>query len=302
MCPWSDKATGQAVCSPRPRGWPRHGVSGLEGVVLLPAPAGLVPRSGPGSRPVPPAPCVCWDGPVPEWPPPATRYSTWMARHIITTGQTFAVTTRGCSVGTVHHAAASITGMAERTAERATGMNPKTEGGAGCLLAGLGATAAPLVWAPRAAVSIDGGFEGHARDLSVLFIDLPLIVLGGALVPLFTWALAARWVHRPWAAALVALATLALALWGLTEWWTPVGSQIPVTDLGSDHRGPRKGAPAGEPADHAIGQSRGGLTTKIHLAADARCRPLAFVLTRGDGPSAVRRRAGRGHCSPRPRG
>jgi hypothetical protein len=100
-------------------------------------------------------------------------------------------------------------------------MNPKTEGGAGCLLAGLGATAAPLVWAPRAAVSIDGGFEGHARDLSVLFIDLPLIVLGGALVPLFAWALATRWVHRPWVAALAALATLALAVWGLTEWWTP---------------------------------------------------------------------------------
>ncbi|MYW53660.1 hypothetical protein GTY64_19680 [Streptomyces sp. SID8376] len=121
----------------------------------------------------------------------------------------------------MHHAAASITGMGEQTAERATGMNPKTEGGAGCLLAGLGATAAPLVWAPRAAVSIDGGFEGHARDLSVLFIDLPLIVLGGALVPLIAWALTTRWIHRPWLAALVALATLALAVWGLTEWWTP---------------------------------------------------------------------------------
>ncbi|EPD67088.1 hypothetical protein HMPREF1211_01346 [Streptomyces sp. HGB0020] len=121
----------------------------------------------------------------------------------------------------MHHAAASITGMRERTAQRATGMNPKTEGAAGCLLAGLGATAAPLVWAPRAAVSIDGGFEGHARDLSVLFIDLPLIVLGGALVPLFAWALATRRVHRPWVAVLMALAALALAVWGLTEWWTP---------------------------------------------------------------------------------
>ncbi len=34
-----------------------------------------------------------------------------------------------------------------------------------------------------------------------------------------------------------------------------------------------KRAPAGEPGDHAIGRSRSGLTTKIHLAADARCRP-----------------------------
>lgn len=46
------------------------------------------------------------------------------------------------------------------------------------------------------------------------------------------------------------------------------------------------GAPAGEPGDHAIGRSRGGLTTKIHLAADARCRPLAFVLTAGQAGDA----------------
>ncbi|WUF51282.1 IS5 family transposase [Streptomyces sp. NBC_00483] len=48
----------------------------------------------------------------------------------------------------------------------------------------------------------------------------------------------------------------------------------------------KKGAPAGEPADHAIGRSRGGLTTKIHLACDGRCRPLAFVLTAGQAGDA----------------
>lgn len=61
------------------------------------------------------------------------------------------------------------------------------------------------------------------------------------------------------------------------------------------HRRPRpparrrdksKGAPAGEPDDHALGQSRGGLTTKIHLAADGRCRPLAFVITPGQAGDA----------------
>lgn len=51
-------------------------------------------------------------------------------------------------------------------------------------------------------------------------------------------------------------------------------------------QGPQKGAPAGEPGDHAIGRSRGGLTTKIHLAADAHCRPLAFVLTAGQAGDA----------------
>ncbi|MCJ1676405.1 hypothetical protein MTF65_03365 [Streptomyces sp. APSN-46.1] len=104
---------------------------------------------------------------------------------------------------------------------RTTGTNAEAGGAAGCLVAGLGATTAVLVWAPRAAFSIDGGFEGHARDLSVLFVDLPLIVLGGTLIPLSAWALATRWGQRPWVAALAAVATLALGVWGLTEWWTP---------------------------------------------------------------------------------
>jgi transposase len=36
-----------------------------------------------------------------------------------------------------------------------------------------------------------------------------------------------------------------------------------------------------EPADHAIGRSRGGLTTKSHLVADGKGRVLAFILTGG---------------------
>lgn len=36
-----------------------------------------------------------------------------------------------------------------------------------------------------------------------------------------------------------------------------------------------------EPADHALGRSRGGLTTKIHGASDGRCRSLAIHLTAG---------------------
>ncbi|MYW16188.1 transposase, partial [Streptomyces sp. SID2955] len=53
-------------------------------------------------------------------------------------------------------------------------------------------------------------------------------------------------------------------------------------------RGLSKGASAGESADHALVRSRGGLTTKIHLDADGRCRPLAFFLTpdqAGDAPA-----------------
>ncbi len=36
-----------------------------------------------------------------------------------------------------------------------------------------------------------------------------------------------------------------------------------------------------KPRREALGRSRGGLTTKIHLAADIRCRPLSRVTTAG---------------------
>jgi hypothetical protein len=34
---------------------------------------------------------------------------------------------------------------------------------------------------------------------------------------------------------------------------------------------------AGRPSREALGRSRGGLTSKIHLAADTRCRPISRV-------------------------
>ncbi|MFJ2823740.1 IS5 family transposase [Streptomyces toxytricini] len=52
--------------------------------------------------------------------------------------------------------------------------------------------------------------------------------------------------------------------------------------------GARKGGAtrSGEPADHALGRSRGGLTTKVHLAADGGARPLAFTVTAGQAGDA----------------
>ncbi|WP_406840013.1 IS5 family transposase [Streptomyces sp. AHU1] len=41
-----------------------------------------------------------------------------------------------------------------------------------------------------------------------------------------------------------------------------------------------------EPADHALGRSRGGLSTKIHLAADSHARPLALAVTAGQAGDA----------------
>jgi hypothetical protein len=61
--------------------------------------------------------------------------------------------------------------------------------------------------------------------------------------------------------------------------------------------GPRRGAaandknrPGGGTNREALGRSRGGLSTKIHLAADRRCRPLTQILTagqRGDSPQFI---------------
>ncbi|MFJ7345834.1 IS5 family transposase [Streptomyces sp. NPDC101110] len=53
----------------------------------------------------------------------------------------------------------------------------------------------------------------------------------------------------------------------------------------------RRQAGGGGQIGECLGRSRGGLTTKIHLAADGRCRPLAFLLTPGhygDGPQLKR--------------
>jgi hypothetical protein len=45
-----------------------------------------------------------------------------------------------------------------------------------------------------------------------------------------------------------------------------------------------------EPADHALGRSRGGWTTKLHLACEQGQKPLSLLLTggqRGDSPQFV---------------
>lgn len=39
----------------------------------------------------------------------------------------------------------------------------------------------------------------------------------------------------------------------------------------------------GEPPDHAIGRSRGGLTTKVHTLSDRSCTPVVVLLTAGQG-------------------
>jgi len=56
---------------------------------------------------------------------------------------------------------------------------------------------------------------------------------------------------------------------------------------GAAQREPPGGTGAPEPADHALGRSRGELTVKFHLACEQGRKPLAILVTagqRGDRP------------------
>jgi hypothetical protein len=52
------------------------------------------------------------------------------------------------------------------------------------------------------------------------------------------------------------------------------------------HQAPGKEGPE-EPQDHALGGSRGGLTTKIHMLFDANGVPLRFLLSGGQASDIV---------------
>lgn len=89
---------------------------------------------------------------------------------------------------------------------------------------------------------------------------------------------------------LLALAEVA----GLIVWTASVDSTINRAHqhAAGARRNPRDQVqpPGPEPADHALGRSRGGWTTKVHLACDQGRKPLALILTagqRGDSPQFV---------------
>ncbi len=96
-----------------------------------------------------------------------------------------------------------------------------------------------------------------------------------------------------WAAILTALRA-AGAEAGLIEWVVSVDSTI--TRAHQHAAGARRHPedqiepPVGEPADHALGRSRGGLSTKVHLAVEQGRKTLATALTPGqaaDSPQFV---------------
>ncbi|MFI1465607.1 IS5 family transposase [Nocardia carnea] len=90
-----------------------------------------------------------------------------------------------------------------------------------------------------------------------------------------------------WESMLTALQAHADAA-GEIEWTVSVDSTIARAHqhAAGARRDPHcQAEPAGgfddEPADHGLGRSRGGFTTKLHLAADQGQRPLALVVTPG---------------------
>ncbi|WP_425461120.1 IS5 family transposase [Kitasatospora atroaurantiaca] len=75
---------------------------------------------------------------------------------------------------------------------------------------------------------------------------------------------------------------------GLITWDVSVDSTVARAHqhaAGARKKGPLQREPPGgvdtEPADHGLGRSRGGLTTKLHLAVEQGQKPLSLVITAG---------------------
>jgi transposase len=93
------------------------------------------------------------------------------------------------------------------------------------------------------------------------------------------WQLAGRWAGIETALQVVADEV------GLIDWTVSVDSTINRAHqhAAGARRHPEQQVtpPVGEPADHALGRSRGGWTTKVHLACEQGRKTLATVLTGG---------------------
>jgi transposase len=107
-----------------------------------------------------------------------------------------------------------------------------------------------------------------------------------------------RWQRNgTWEAILAALQTVADAA-GRISWDVSVDSMTSRAHqhaAGARRDGHLQKEPPGgdvhdEPADHALGRSRGGLTTKTHLACEQGQKPMAWTVTagqRGDSPQLI---------------
>jgi transposase len=95
-----------------------------------------------------------------------------------------------------------------------------------------------------------------------------------------------RWTHEGlWGRILAALQG-ELAEAGRIDWelWCIDGSHVRAHRVAA---GAGENRPPGEPADHALGRSRGGFTTKLHLVTDGHGLPLAVALSAGQAHESV---------------
>ncbi|MFJ2557735.1 MULTISPECIES: hypothetical protein [unclassified Streptomyces] len=95
---------------------------------------------------------------------------------------------------------------------------PLTRGWAGCLAVVGGFLAGAVVWTVGAGPGVRGGFEGE-RDLSLVYVELPLLLFGMPALALAVWALLTGVLRvREGVGALVMVGVLALAAWAGMEW------------------------------------------------------------------------------------
>ncbi|WAP59133.1 IS5 family transposase [Streptomyces sp. S465] len=74
---------------------------------------------------------------------------------------------------------------------------------------------------------------------------------------------------------------------GDIDWLVQIDSTIVRAHQHAAATGRKGGGIGDEPDDHALGRSRGGLTTRIHLARDGKGRPLAILVTPGQRHDSV---------------
>ncbi|MFF3484141.1 transposase [Streptomyces sp. NPDC002701] len=74
---------------------------------------------------------------------------------------------------------------------------------------------------------------------------------------------------------------------GDIHWLVQIDSTIVRAHQHAAATGRKGGHRQDEPDDHALGRSRGGLTTRIHLACDGKGRPLAVLVTPGQRHDSI---------------
>ncbi|MDK1472406.1 hypothetical protein QNO07_03020 [Streptomyces sp. 549] len=111
--------------------------------------------------------------------------------------------------------------------------------GVGCLLALAGAGTGLVTWLHGARPGLRGGFEGEGRNLSLLYVELPAMVLGVPAVALAVWALTRALLGdrltpaaRASTSAVAGLTALTLLGWACITWLDhATGSAVPTTPL-----------------------------------------------------------------------